>query len=211
MGKSRPKTGERRQIRQPLKIDKLPVEMRDRIQAERAAGRTWEEIEEMSPEFAEWDKVPDAAKKLFPDGFLPHTTLARWWDLRVDQVRREVMKQAEAAKGLAVAFAGRSMEQTPEAVMNAYRDLIFSVLEQSDAKSKSKVIKNLADLGWLVNDSRKVEIKERAQKTAERALELRVEQMTAKVVTLKKDVEKKKLTPGELKKKLDEIYGLGAA
>lgn len=198
-------------MRQPLKIDKLPQVMRDRIQAERAAGRTWEEIEEMSPAF-EWEKVPDEAKKLFPDGFLPHTTLARWWDLRVDQVQREVMKQAEVAKGLAVAFAGRKMNELPAAVMNALRDLIFSVLEQADDKNKGKVIKALSELGWLINAERKAEIQERRQKTSERALGLRIEQMQAKVDTLKKDVEaKKEMTPEQLKKKLDEIYGLGAA
>jgi hypothetical protein len=159
--KSRRKTGEKPRVRKPLKIDRLPVEMRDRIQAERGAGRTWPEIEEMSPTFEEWGKVPDAVKKLFPDRFLPHSTLARWWDLRVDQVRGEVMKQAEAAKGLAVAFAGRGFDQLPEAVMNALRDTIFSLLEYSDEKSKGKAIKALAELGWLVNDQQKLQLKGR--------------------------------------------------
>lgn len=211
MGKPRRKTGEKPLVRLPLKIDKLPVKIRDRIQALRAEGRTWPEIEEMSPDFPEWENAPAGVLELFPGKRLPATTLLRWWDLRIEQVRREVMRQAETAKGLAVAFAGRGMKKLPEAVMNASRDLIFSVLEHSDEKNRSKVIKSLSDLGWLLNDYRKLEIKERAQKTSERALDLRIEQMQAKVATLKKDVERKELNPEELKKKLDEIYGLGAA
>lgn len=206
------RTGERRLVRQPLKIDKLPLELRDRIQEERAAGKTWAEIEDASPRFPEWNDISPEVQALFPDRRLPGRTLLRWWDLRVEQVRREMMQQAEVAKGLAVAFAGRGMKELPEAVMNALRDLIFSVLEHSDEKNRGKVIKSLSDLGWLLNDYRKVEIKERQQQTSERALQLRIEQMQAKVATLKRDVEKKKeLTAEELKKKLDEIYGLGAA
>jgi hypothetical protein len=155
------KTGVKPRVRQPLKIDKLPVAMRDRIQQERNAGRTWIEIEELSPSFPEWKDVAPQVQALFPGMRLPHSNLARWWDLRVDQVRAEVMRQAEAAKGLAIAFAGRGLKELPEAVLNASRDLIFSVLEHSDEKNKSKVIKALSDLGWLMNDYRKTEIKER--------------------------------------------------
>jgi hypothetical protein len=170
--KSRPKTGEKRQVRQPLKIDKLPVGMRDRIQAERAAGRTWEEIEELSPGFLEWKDVPDDVHRLFPKCRLPHTSLARWWDLRVDQVRRDVMKRAETARELAAAFAGRGMEKLPEAVMNALRDLVFSVLEQSDAKSKGAAIKSLSELGWLVSEMQKSKVQEERLKVEGRRVTL---------------------------------------
>lgn len=172
MAARRAKTGDKRERQYPLKIDKLPLEMRDRIQAERGDGRTWEEIEELSPKFLEWEKVSPDTQKLFPARRLPHSNLQRWWDLRVNQVRREVMRQAEAAKGLAVAFAGRGMEQLPEAVVNALRDLIFSVLEHADERNRGKVIKSLSELGWLVSDLQRSKVQEARLEVESRRVKL---------------------------------------
>jgi hypothetical protein len=213
---TRPKTGDKRKTRQPLKIDKLPAELRDRIQMERSLGLTWEEIEEISPSFKEWEKVSDAGMKLFPGKRIPKSSLQRWWDLRVDQVKAELMARAEKAREIAAAFAGSKFEELPAAVEGALRDQIFSLMQASDMSSRAKVITELQKLGLLLAQKRKLELQEMKQQTDERALQIKIEVMRAKVAALKKDVDggggkKKQMSPDELKKRVDEIYGLSAA
>jgi hypothetical protein len=74
----RPKTGERSRVRQPLRLDRPPLALPDRIRAERVNGRTWDEIER--------DKVQC------------------WHDLRVEQGRRE--REGRAALKLPVSAQG---------------------------------------------------------------------------------------------------------
>ena len=61
----RPRTGERRQINQPLKIDKLPPEIHEAVLTLRnRLGKTWEEIEALSAApkdkggFVDWENLP---------------------------------------------------------------------------------------------------------------------------------------------------------
>src|SRR4051812_2058830 len=105
--KPRPLTGEKRETRQPLNIDRLPVETREEIQTLRAKGKTWEEIEEMSAKFVKWEELPPDVAVLFDRRRLPKTTLHRWYDLRVEQVHQETMVRAESARRFAEAFASR--------------------------------------------------------------------------------------------------------
>ena len=139
-----PKTGQRRRVRRALQLDRLPPAMLERIRAARAAGQTWLKIEHESPQWKEWDQVPEKVKKLFASSGesighperseesavrprfrndkskggrgkshaeletgnrkpetvvvhrLPHSTLQRWYDLRVEQVRREQAKTGSA-------------------------------------------------------------------------------------------------------------------
>ena len=90
MTKPRPKTGEKRTRDCPLKIDRLPVGVRDAIQIVRAE-HIWAEVEELSAQpfnpkwqtegggFVDWDALPVAVQKFFPDRRLPHTNLHRWF------------------------------------------------------------------------------------------------------------------------------------
>src|SRR5882757_422080 len=104
-GYKRPKTGEQRETRQPLRIDKLSEEVREEILNARAAGKTWEETAEC------------ASKKAGES--LAASVVHRWYDLRVEQVQREVLAQSERARALASAFAGKEFKDLPEAAMNA--------------------------------------------------------------------------------------------
>lgn len=207
-------------MRQPLKMDKVPQLLLDRVMQERAAGRTWMEIEELSPKFEEWGKVEASSKdeyllafRLFPGGRIPHTTLQRWYDLRVEQVKKEVMADQVKAREIAGLFAGKEFRDLPEAVRNALGDKVFALTQSTDNKTQ---LKHLLELGWLLAQQRKLELQERKQKTEEKELELKIEAVRAKVAALKKDVEgsggkKKQLSPEELKQRVDEIYGLSAA
>src|SRR5260370_34035804 len=89
----RPLTGDARKTRQPFAIDKLPSEWRDRICALRAKYATWEQIEEESRRF-DWAKLeqedPELVLSHFADKRIPHSTLHRWYDVRVEQTAEEI-------------------------------------------------------------------------------------------------------------------------
>ena len=63
--KPRLKPVDRKKAKRPLLIDRLPRKMQDRIRAERVAGKTWLEIEQESPTWKYWKKVPAGVRKLF--------------------------------------------------------------------------------------------------------------------------------------------------
>jgi|SRR5581483_1068171 hypothetical protein len=128
-GYRRPRTGEARKVRQPLRIDSLPQEVRDEILAARAAGKTWEETAERASQ--------KAGERL------PVMTVHRWYDLRVDQVRREVMEQAERSRAIAAAFAAKGFERLPEAALNALTSEVFAVMEAGEAAQREKALGNL--------------------------------------------------------------------
>jgi hypothetical protein len=215
---SRRKTGQKPRVRQPLKMDKLPMELLDRVMKERAAGRTWSEIEELSPRFEEWEKntKPEIRAK-FPGLRLPHSTLTRWHDLRVEQVKKEVLADQVKAREFAGLFAGKEFKDLPETVRAAISDQLFGMMQNGDEKSRHKTISGLLALGALLNEQRKVQLKERQIQTDERSLQMKIDLIREKVEKLKKGVEgsgggkKKQLSPEELKQRVDEIYGLSAA
>jgi hypothetical protein len=213
---SRRKTGQKPLVRQPLKMDKLPMELLDRVMKERAAGRTWSEIEELSSRFEEWEKTSPEIRAQFPRLNLPHTTLTRWYDLRVEQVKQEVLASQVRAREIAALFAGKGIKDLPEAVRTAISDQLFGMMQNADEKSRHKTVAGLLALGVLLNDQRKVELKERQIQTDERSLQLKIDLIREKVEKLKKGVDgsdgkKKQLSPEQLKQRVDEIYGLSAA
>lgn len=183
-GYRRPRTGEKRKTRQPLLIDKMSETVRAEIQTRRARGETWDEIAE-------------AVK-------LPSSTLKRWYDIRVEQVNAEVMAQAARARELAAAFAGRGFERLPESVQSALSSAIFALAERTDDASRAQFIKGMADLAWLLARQRQLDQEEKRLAIEKEKLDA----IVAKVRNLKDGVEKKKLSPEELKRKIDEIYGI---
>ena len=167
----RRRTGEKPKVAQPLKIDRLPQEMRDRILVERSRhGRSWEEIEAASPKWPEWSEVPGDVAALFPGNRLPHSNLHRWHDLRVAQVQRDVLAKAEQAREIAAVFAKAAVEKDDDAVLNAARDLIFGLLQGGDAKSQKDAAKALLSLGEVMQIARANSIKERKVAVDEKKL-----------------------------------------
>ena len=144
----RPKIGEPRQRRQPFLVDKLPQKMRDRIEAERAFGRTWREIEDDSPTWQEWDCVAADVLALFPGKRLPHSNLQRWYDVRVEQVRAEMERAAERAREMSAAIAKvADLDQLGAAAVQALHDQVFGV---SIARTPEQFAKGVEGLGYLV-------------------------------------------------------------
>jgi hypothetical protein len=172
IAKQRPRTGEPRRVKQPLKIDKLPPDVHGRILALRnRRGKTWEEIEAISAEpfdekkhtgIVDWAALPAALEKLFPEKRLPHSSLHRWYDLRVSQVRRDVEQRSVVARELAASFAKSVVEGGSEAVTNAARDQLMALLaEDLTPKGRLNATKGLIGLAEILQSARANDIKER--------------------------------------------------
>ncbi|MHB1673784.1 MAG: hypothetical protein ACYCSP_05985 [Acidobacteriaceae bacterium] len=220
MLRPRPKTGEKRQVQQPLKIDRLPVEARDAILHLRDIGKTWPEIEELSalPKerggFVEWDALALDVLELFPSMRLPHSSLHRWYDLRFRQVMVETMARSAQAREIATAFAKSAVDGADEAVLNAARDQIMSVLaEGGPSGGRMKAAKALIDLGFLVQTTRANEIKQRKVTVDEKALQMKLDEVKRRTEKLLKSVESGaadkpvQITREQLLGELKELYG----
>lgn len=145
--RQRPKTGEARLVRQPLKIDLLPEAVKNRILELRAAFTPWLEIERQSREFVPWAELDARARAAFPGNHLPHSMLHRWYDVRIDQARREAEARGKNARAIAQSFLGQGYENLPESIKNALADQIFIVAGATDP---ARLKKELFELGYLV-------------------------------------------------------------
>ena len=197
----RPATGERRRVRQPLKIDRLPVEIHDRIRASRDQGMTWGEIERDSPSWPQWEKADAAALALFPGQRLPHSNLRRWYDLRVEQALQEQDRQAIAAQAAAKQCAVRGFENLTASVKHALGETVFEILNAG--QPREKIASALPELGRLLvhferNDLMRQQIEQQKEKT----------DLWATKHGLHPAVPKKEVPGEQLQQKLDEIYGL---
>jgi hypothetical protein len=129
-GYKRPRTGEKRRTRQPFEIDKLSQETRDEILKARADGATWEETAERA------SKVAGRP--------LASSVVHRWYDVRVEQVQKEVMAQAERARGIAGMFAGKGFKDLPAAAVNALSAQVFTLMESKGGAEFEASLANLA-------------------------------------------------------------------
>lgn len=214
--RKRPRVGEARKTRQPLKIDKLPQSWREQIQKLRAQGRTWSEIEEWSKEF-KWDTLLPPVRQLFPGDKIPETNLIRWYDLRVEQVNREIQARSEQARVLAQTFAGADLTKTDEAVVNALRDTIFAEMQKAGSASREDLIEALTELGFLLTEIKKNEIRERKVKVDELAAELAKRKTDAALrkfeeasAEAKRKLDKgKPVTADDIDRIRERVFGLG--
>jgi hypothetical protein len=212
VAKTRPKTGEAREVNQPLKIDRLPSYVHDAILYLRnKLGKTWEEIEAQSAEkynpdwkstsgprrrsddgedgkvsavpadrgFVDWVDLPIAVLELFPDMRLPHSTVHRWYDLRVTQVQRDVLLRSKQAQEIAKAFVKANLVNDDQGVINAARDTLMGILaEDSSSQGRKSAAGGLIKLGELMQSAKQNEIRQRKVAVDER-----------KIVQMEKDAE----------------------
>ena len=132
---TRPKTGEKRKTRLPLKIDRLPQGAKDAIETLYNRGRTWVEIAEQSAKpyskewekdgggFIDWVEVDTDALELFPGLRLAKSSLQRWFDLRIAQVRSQVMAESAKTRVWVEALASKDVAGTNAAVTNLFSAL----------------------------------------------------------------------------------------
>lgn len=182
MSKNGPRTGAKRKTNQPLKIDRLPPYVHDVILALRnRAGKTWDEIAALSAEpfgkgnagFVDWAKISPDVRRLFPGNKIPRTTLHRWYDLRVAQVKADVLVRSEQARAIAESFAKSMLVNGNEAVLNAARDTFMNVLAEDGSEAgRQKAATALVVLAEVMQKARANDIRERKVKVEERQMTL---------------------------------------
>lgn len=170
MAKSRPKTGEEREVRRPLKIDLLPEIVKDAISELRNAGEPWPQIEARSAKpysanwakdgggFVDWDSLDTRVLEEFPDLRLPKSSLHRWYDLRIDQVRAQTLIESERARAWAQEFAAKSLPEANAAVINALRDQVFMLMRGVGRGDQTMFIDGLKDLTLAMTRMQRVEL-----------------------------------------------------
>jgi len=173
MTKSRPKTGEKREVRQPLKIDLLPQSARDAILTLRDKGEPWPRIEAQSAlqyssnwekdgqGFVDWESLDLKVLEEFPEMRLPKSSLHRWFDLRIDQVRKQVMVESAQAREFAAAFASKNMPDGNAAVINAMRDQVFSLMQSAGDSDRVEFLAGLNSLALTMSRLQRVELQAR--------------------------------------------------
>lgn len=209
MGKPRhPRKGERRKRDRKFAIDALPVEVRGHIQALRAGGMFYADIEELSARplkqagFVPWDELPAHTLRLFPGRRLPASNLGRWYDVRVEQVLKQVQKDALDSREIANSLLGPGYRNLPESTKNGLADRVFALLKAADQGNQKEIRKELANLGWLLAQFQKNEVAA-ARVEFERE---KFKQLAERVEGLKNKVAgKKKVAPAELQEDLSRL------
>jgi hypothetical protein len=221
------KTGETRKTKQPLKIDRLPPSVWESIAILRNTyGKTWEQIEALSSEkfnkdlvplgcFVDWDSLDTEVLALFPKRRLPKSNLQRWHDIRVDQVKHEVLRRSAQARELAVAFAKADVAGSDSAVQNATRDTIMSMLaEDATQDGRNNTVKHLLKLAEIQQKGKAVKLLERRVAVDEQTLQIKLDDIKSKAATLIATVEggepgaPVQLTREQLLEQVRGIYGI---
>lgn len=230
MGK-RPRTGQPRLARMPVRVDLMPPEVLEAIKRLRSKyGLTWMEIEALSARpynsawekvafgkfgFVDWENLPERVRAAFPERRLPHTNVHRWYDLRVEQAQRDVLARAEQAREIAVAFANASVDGSDKAVMNAARDVIFGMLQSADDRSRLKASAGLIALAEVMQrarantiDERKVEVDERKLVQLEKDAELKRKRVEQETESVAKKLKKGDITIEDINRLRERTFGL---
>jgi len=171
---TRAKTGDRRKRNQPLNIDRLPIEIREAIQyLKNMKGKTWQQIEELSAlpydkdwrakeaGFIDWSTVATDVLELFPSLRLPHANLHRWYDLRVDQVRGQILKENDRVASFVEALASKTISNGNAAVINTMRDQVFALIDSVGTGDREALLKRLASLTLAITRMERVELQRR--------------------------------------------------
>ncbi len=183
-------------------------------------GKTWQEIEEYSAQkillmtakqvaetasakkttvqpdtvlpggFVDWDNLPMHVLEQFPDMRLPRTSLHRWYDIRVAQVRTEVEVRSRQARVIAESFAKSSLVNGDEAVINAARDTLMGVLAEDGTEAgRLNATKGLIKLGDLMQKARTNAIRDRKVTVDEQNLQLKLDAIKQKAASVIEAVE----------------------
>ena len=204
-----PRIGERRRSRQPFTIEKLPIAWQDWIKQQRAIPNVtpWEQIEERSATALAWKELPPETLRLFPRRRLPALNMWRWYDVACVQVQRENEAQRQSSVAVANSLLGGGYKNLPESVRTALADQVFQINRAVREGDQDQFQARLIDLGLLLVKFERNRIAQQKVEVARQQLELQ-NRIAAKVKGLRESVAKKKLTPQELDRGLEELYGL---
>ena len=148
------------------------------------AGRTWIQIANQSalPYSADWEKdgggfidwptVDADALDLFPGLRLAKSSLQRWFDLRVSQVRAQVLAESAKAREWAQAFAGNDLAESNAAVMNAMRDQVFTLMQRVGPGDQAKFLEGLNLLSLTMSRLQRVDLQAKRVEVDQRRIKL---------------------------------------
>jgi hypothetical protein len=156
-----------------LKIDLLPQAAKDAIAELRDQGLPWPAIEEQSAKpysanwakdgggFVDWESLETRVLEQFPDMRLPRTSLHRWFDLRMEQVRHQVLVESESARAWAHEFASKNLDGSNAAVINALRDQVFTMMRGVGEGDRQTFVKALQNLTLAMTRMQRVELQQK--------------------------------------------------
>jgi hypothetical protein len=163
-----------------LRIDALPRALLERIRAERAQGGTWSDLERDSPQWPEWEQASPEVLAQFPGRRLPHTSLQRWHDLRVDQLLRERHDRLITAQMFAGRLAAPGIANLGIAVCNALSESVLRLsLEGGD---EQHIRDELCRLARVVATVERTEIARRRQELENRKFKLVLQEKLARQI-----------------------------
>ncbi|SRR6266404_2425510 len=208
--KQRPRTGEKRETRQPFAIDKLPSAWRDKIIGWRAKWLTWEQIEEETKNL-EWAKLEEAEPELvlshFADKRIPHSTLHRWYDVRFSQEREEAEKERAISLQIVEQFAALGFDNLDESVKNALADVVFK--QRRLSADPAKFQEALEGLALVLTRFKRTEIaKQRVELESKKLDEITRRAEKATNEAAKKITKGGKLTIDDINRLRERTFGL---
>lgn len=175
-------------------------EVRDEIAKARTAGCTWQETAER-------------ATKVAGEAIAP-SVCHRYWDLRIEQVGSEALKDAESSRAFAKEFAAAGFENMEEATLNALASEVFAVMRERDKDARRKALRGLlgaqAEMIAARAKEKSVELEEKKVRLAEEKFEqlkARVEKETSDAA--KKLGKGKGLTIADINRIRETTFGLG--
>jgi hypothetical protein len=204
----RARTGMKRATRQPFHVDKLPPEIQQiLVDLHDREGKTWVQIEEQSARpyskdwakngggFIDWDALETPVLELFPQCRLPKSSLHRWFDVRIEQVRAQVLADAATAREFAQVFTSATIEGGNDAVLNAMRDQVFELARSTSVSDRGAFIEGLNVLTLAMSRLQRVDLMKRKVTVDEKKVEqlvkdaeIRRQKMEAETETLAKKI-----------------------
>jgi hypothetical protein len=227
--KRHPKSNDPRKTNQPFYVDRLPSEVREAIAyLYTKAGLTWDQLEERSAAkfdpnwmssgggFVNWGDLPLSTLELFPELKIPKSNMHRWFKVRISQAGEATKERAEYARQLAASFVGASVKGDKDAVLNAARDIFFGIItEDGSLPARAAAGKALLALAKeqqkaRTNDIRErlVSVEERRVKQLEAEAEARRRKMDAETEKLSKKASKGEITPADIDRLRERVFGL---
>jgi len=201
-GYRRPRTGEKRRTRQPLKMDRLPAEVRDAIQKARAAGKTWEETAESASKIAGQEISVGACY--------------RWYDIRVEQVLRETAEMDELAEKNLRKFFGRTLAELPEAAAHSLKAEVYGMQSAKTSAQREASIGNFLALLSKIIDAqskqKRAEIEERKVNLAQKKFDELKSKAEKELNAAERKIGKGgQLTGEDINRIRRKVFGLGPA
>ena len=198
-GYTRPRSGEKRRTRQPLKFDRLPAEWQEKIFGwlrEKSVPEVARLVQQL-----EWEKLDAKKRALFRlrEGKfgLQESALYRVRDLRIEQVERGIEERGIVADKICAALKKALPDGLSAAVQSALSDIAFRTMQASKDEDWNAAREALTEFGELLVKFERNEIRRSKVETDREKLKLQIEEMKRGAMKATKEIEK--MASGESK------------